>query len=169
MVSRWNYWWEWKRISSYHLKHRLTIKKVPEKFHSISSGLYVTRISVIESQCQHSQSNKPKTTFSLAWKAWSSRNIYDASYYWRFYRTSFKTQKVIPQDELSCSVCFLRKLIVWSSLVKLQTESTQFLGRIQGDICGPIHPSSGTFRYFIDASTRWSLICLYQITCLNNQ
>ena len=39
----------------------------------------------------------------------------------------------------------------------------QFLERIHGDICGPIHPSSGSFRYFmvlIDASSRWSHVCL---------
>ena len=70
-----------------------------------------------------------------------------------------KTQKIIPQDELHCSACSLGKLIVRPSPVKLQIESPKFLERIQGDICGPIHPSSGPFRYFmvlIDASTRWS-------------
>ena len=38
-----------------------------------------------------------------------------------------------------------------------------FLERIQGDICGPIHPPCGPFRYFmvlIDASSRWSHVCL---------
>ena len=38
-----------------------------------------------------------------------------------------------------------------------------FLERIQGDICGPIHPPCGPFKYFlvlIYASTRWSHICL---------
>ena len=37
------------------------------------------------------------------------------------------------------------------------------LERIQGDIFGSIHPPSGPFRYFmvlIDASTRWSHVCL---------
>ncbi|WOH11600.1 hypothetical protein DCAR_0831090 [Daucus carota subsp. sativus] len=74
-----------------------------------------------------------------------------------------KTQKIILQDELHCSACSLEKLIVRPSPVKLQTESPKFLERIQGDICGPIHPSSDPFRYFmilIDASTRWSHVCL---------
>ncbi|WOH01979.1 hypothetical protein DCAR_0521366 [Daucus carota subsp. sativus] len=74
-----------------------------------------------------------------------------------------KNQTVIPRDELPCSACSLGKLIVRPSPVKLQTESPKFLERIQGDICGPIHPSSGPFRYFmvlIDASTRWSHVCL---------
>ena len=42
-------------------------------------------------------------------------------------------------------------------------ESSSFLERIQGDICGPIHPSCGPFRYFmvlINAWTRWSHACL---------
>ena len=43
------------------------------------------------------------------------------------------------------------------------SESPVFLERIHGDICGPIHPPCGPFRYFmvlIDASTRWSHVCL---------
>ena len=35
--------------------------------------------------------------------------------------------------------------------------------RIQGDICGPIDPPCGPFRYFlglIDASTKWSHVSL---------
>jgi hypothetical protein len=38
--------------------------------------------------------------------------------------------------------------------------------RIKDDICGPIHPSCGPFRYFmvlINASTRWSHACLLSI------
>jgi hypothetical protein len=34
---------------------------------------------------------------------------------------------------------------------------------MQGDICEPIHPPRGSFMYFmvlIDASTRWSHVCL---------
>ena len=32
---------------------------------------------------------------------------------------------------------------------KVGFESLSFLQRIQGDICGPIHPPSGPFRYFM--------------------
>ena len=55
------------------------------------------------------------------------------------------------------------KLIIRPSPVKVVKETLNFLERIQGDICGPIHPPCGTFRYFmvlIDASTRWSHVCL---------
>jgi hypothetical protein len=56
-----------------------------------------------------------------------------------------------------------RKLILHPSHVKIQNEPLKFLERIQGDICSPIQLTSGPFRYFmvlIDASTRWSHICL---------
>ena len=42
-------------------------------------------------------------------------------------------------------------------------EVILFLQRIQGDICGPIHPYCGPFRYFmvlVDASTRWTHVAL---------
>jgi transposase InsO family protein len=55
------------------------------------------------------------------------------------------------------------KLILRHSYLKIQAEPLKFLERIQGDICGPIQPLSGPFRYFmvlIDASTRWSHVCL---------
>ena len=46
---------------------------------------------------------------------------------------------------------------------KIASEMPTFLERIQGDICGPIAPPCGPFRYFmvlIDASTRWSHVSL---------
>jgi Integrase core domain len=46
---------------------------------------------------------------------------------------------------------------------KIKNKSPLFLERIQGDICGPISPLCGQFRYFmvlIDVSTRWSHVCL---------
>ena len=49
------------------------------------------------------------------------------------------------------------------SPTKVGIESLAFLERIHGDICGPIHPPSGSFRYvmvLIDASSRWSYVCL---------
>ena len=49
------------------------------------------------------------------------------------------------------------------SPAKIGHQSLTFLECIQGDICGPIHPPSEPFRYFmvlIDASTRWSHVSL---------
>ena len=69
-----------------------------------------------------------------------------------------------PQSsEFICTACATGKLILRPSYLKINTEPLNFLERIQGDICGPIQPLSGPFRYFmvlIDASTRWSHVCL---------
>ena len=66
-------------------------------------------------------------------------------------------------NEFSCNPCSQGKLIVRPSFNKIMFESPVFLERIHGDICGPIYPSCGSFHYFmvlIDASTRWSHVCL---------
>jgi hypothetical protein len=70
----------------------------------------------------------------------------------------------IPQDKVfCCTVCATWKLILRPSHLKIRTEPHKFLERFQGDICGPIQPSSGPFRYFmvlIDTSTQWSHVSL---------
>ena len=69
---------------------------------------------------------------------------------------------VISNDNL-CKVCSQGKLVIRPSQLKVDAESPSFLQRIQGDICGPIQPLCGPFRYFmvlVDASTRWSHVCL---------
>ena len=66
---------------------------------------------------------------------------------------------ILQSNELSCARCSQEKLIIQPSLAKIRNESIIFLKHIQGDICGP-------FRYFmviIDASTRWSHVCLLSI------
>ena len=69
-----------------------------------------------------------------------------------------------PQNkDFCCTACATGKLILRPSYLKIRAEPLKFLERIQGDICGPIQPLSGTFRYFmvlIDASTRWSHVSL---------
>jgi hypothetical protein len=62
-----------------------------------------------------------------------------------------------------CITCGTGKLIMRLSHLNIKVEPLKFLERLQGDICGPIKPLSGPFRYFmvlIDASTRWSHVCL---------
>ena len=66
-------------------------------------------------------------------------------------------------SDYPCIACSQGKLIVRPSHTKVLVESPTFLERIQGDICGPIHPPCGPFRYFmflIDASSRWSHVYL---------
>ena len=61
-----------------------------------------------------------------------------------------------------CIPCSQGKLITKPSFLKTASESPSFLRRIQGDICGSIHPASGPFRYYmvlLDTYTRWSHVC----------
>jgi hypothetical protein len=74
-----------------------------------------------------------------------------------------KDLKILLSKDLSCATCSLRKLIIRPSKNKIENEFPLFLERIQGDICGVIFPPCGPFKYFmvlIDASTRWSHVCL---------
>ena len=74
-----------------------------------------------------------------------------------------KNHNIILSSDYPCAARSQGKLIIRSSHTKVLVESPTFLKRIQGDICGPIHPPCGPFRYFmtlIDASSRWSHVCL---------
>ena len=65
-------------------------------------------------------------------------------------------RKFPKSSDFVCTSCATGKLISRPSHLKIQAEPLKFLERIQGDICGPIQPLSGPFRYFmvlIDAST----------------
>jgi hypothetical protein len=73
------------------------------------------------------------------------------------------TSKFPKPSNFVCTACAMGKLILRPSYLKIKAEPLQFLECIQEDICGPIHPSTGPFRYFMvltDASTRWSHVCL---------
>jgi hypothetical protein len=62
-----------------------------------------------------------------------------------------------PQSlDYTCIACATGKLILRPPSLKIQAEPLNFLETIQGDICGPIQPLYGPFRYFmvlIDTST----------------
>jgi hypothetical protein len=65
--------------------------------------------------------------------------------------------------ENPCAACSQVKLITKPSPSNVVIESLSFLKIIQGDICEPIHPPCRPFRYFmvlIDASSKWSHVCL---------
>ena len=73
------------------------------------------------------------------------------------------SRQILVTNGYTCAACSKDKLIIRPSFTKVTFESPAFLEHIQGDICGPIHPPSGPFRYFmvlIDASTGWSHVCL---------
>jgi hypothetical protein len=66
-------------------------------------------------------------------------------------------------EDFVCVACAKGKLITRPSILRVRDQSLSFLEKIQGDICCPINPLSGPFQYFmvlIDASTKWSYVCL---------
>jgi hypothetical protein len=74
-----------------------------------------------------------------------------------------KDAKFLKLNDFVCTSCAMGKLILRPSPLKKHAESLKFLECIQGDICGPIQLLCGPFRYFmvlVDASTRWSHMCL---------
>ena len=62
---------------------------------------------------------------------------------------SLKCQQIPQSKDFSCGTCSKGKLIIRPSQRKIESESLTFLERIEGDICGPIHPPCGPFRYFM--------------------
>jgi hypothetical protein len=76
---------------------------------------------------------------------------------------NLKEAKFPKSFDFICTTCATGKWILRPSHLKIHTEPLKFLERIQSDICGPIQLISGLFRYFmvlIDASTRWSHVCI---------
>jgi hypothetical protein len=76
---------------------------------------------------------------------------------------NLNSTKFPKSSDFMCIACATGKLILRPSPIKIKVEPLKFLERIQGDICGSIKSLSGPFRYFmilIDASTRWSHVCL---------
>jgi len=72
-------------------------------------------------------------------------------------------KKLLQTNKFSCTTCSQRKVDNKTITRKIRNESISFSKRIQGDIYGPIHPSCGSFRYFmilINESIIWSHICL---------
>jgi hypothetical protein len=74
-----------------------------------------------------------------------------------------KAAKFPKSNDFVYTPCVVGKLILWPSPLKIHAEPIKFIEHIQGDICDPIQPLCGPFRYFmvvIDASVRWSHVCL---------
>ena len=139
-------------------------KLITEKLSASSSRLYHTTIKPIKSYVVVNHKFNDLKTFVL----WHDRLGHPSSI--RMQRIIehshghlLKNQKLLFHNEYPCVACSQGKLIVRPSFSKVTFESPVFLERIHGDICGPIYPPCGPFRYFmviIDASTRWSHVCL---------
>ena len=139
-------------------------KCIVEKLPTLSSGLYYSKISTVEAHSIVNQKFTDSNTFVL----WHGRLGHPGSIMMRRITENssghpLKNLKILTNDEFSCDACYQGKMITRPSPMKVSIESPAFLERIHGDICGPIHPPSGLFRYFmvlIDASSRWSHVCL---------
>ena len=139
-------------------------KLVVETFSAFSTGLYHTTIKPIESYVVMNQKFNDPKTFVL----WHDRLGHPGSSMMRRIMEKsqgheLRNQKILLSHKYPCVACSQGKLIVRSSHTKVKFESPIFLERVHEDICGPIHPPCGPFRYFmvlIDASTRWSHVCL---------
>ena len=59
------------------------------------------------------------------------------------------SRQILKSHDFSCTAYSQAKLIIRPYFTKIAFESPAFLEHIQGDICGPIHPPSGLFRYFM--------------------
>jgi hypothetical protein len=139
-------------------------KQIKEKFHALPSGMYFTFIKMVESNNVTNQKFVDSKSFIL----WHDRLGHPGAIMMRriinnSHGHPLKNQKILLSNDYPCVACSQGKLVIRPSTTKVNIESPTFLKRIHGDICGPIHPPCGPFRYFmvlIDSSTRWSHVCL---------
>jgi hypothetical protein len=135
-----------------------------EKFEDLSPGLYCTNINPIESNMDNNQKLLDTKMFTLwhdilghLYNIMMRRIIKSANEH------LLKDLKIILSKCLSCATYSLGKLIIRPSKNIITNKSSSVLDRIQEDICGLISPPYRPFRYFmvlIDASARWSHVCL---------
>ena len=120
--------------------------QVVEKASGTSSGLYYIKIKPPEEYIAMMTIFKNPESFTI----WHERLEHPGLRMMRNIINSsaghgIKTTQ-IPKEFL-CVSCAKGKLITKPSYLKIKNESLGFLERIQGDICGPVHPLSGPFRY----------------------
>jgi hypothetical protein len=135
-----------------------------EKLSALSSGLYYIYISTIKA---HTTVNQ-KFTNNDKFLIWHDRLSHPGYIMMRkiienSWGHQLMSREIIQSNKFSCSSYSQVKLIIRPSPTKSGNEYISFLDRIHGDICGLIHPSCEPFEYFmvlIDASTRWSHVCL---------
>ncbi|BBN67488.1 transposable element gene [Prunus dulcis] len=128
-----------------------TQKRILEKLCALSSGLYYTTIRTIEAHSVMDQ----ESIDSNAFKLWHDRLGHPGSTMMRRIITNSKghpllTKHIMLSSDIFCQACSQGKLVIRPSQPKVDVESPSFLQRIQGDICGPIHPHVDHF------GTLWS-------------
>ena len=140
------------------------LKTIHEKLEASSMGLYCVMIKAVETYSTISWRLINPDQFGL----WHDHLGHPSATMMRRIihntkRHPLKDTKVLLSKDYNYEACSQGKLIIKPSITKVDLESPLFLQRIQGNICGPIQPPSGPFRYFmvlVDASCRWSHVCL---------
>nr|KYP53265.1 hypothetical protein KK1_024892 [Cajanus cajan] len=104
-------------------------------------GLYCTYINIVET---HTIVNQ-KFTNQNKFEVWHDRLGHLETIMMRKIIENscghlLKSQEILQSNIFSCTACSQGKLIIRPSPIKIENESILFLERIQGDICGPIHP-----------------------------
>ncbi|KAM1778054.1 hypothetical protein PS1_044952 [Malus domestica] len=157
------------RLNGYHLETKSvenveylcitsndTQKRILEKLHGLSSGLYCTYIKTVEAYTVMNQ----KFIDSKVYMLWHDRLGHPGSTMMRRIITNSNGHPLLSKhinvsNDNPCKACSQGKLVIRPSQLNVDDESPSFLQRIQGDICGPIQPTYGPFRYFmvlVDAS-----------------
>ena len=139
-------------------------KCILEKLRSLECGLFLTTINTVESYAILN----PKFSNSTPIVLWHERLGHPGTLMLRLILHqsnghSLTTSHISSHTDYKCLACTQGKFITRPSSLKVDSNTPQFLERIQGDIYGPIDLTSGPFRYFmvlVDASTRWSHVCL---------
>jgi hypothetical protein len=133
-------------------------KLILEKLHAFSSGLYYITIRTIESHVViHQKCSNPKMFMLWHDRLGHPGTIMMCQIIENSHGHPLKNQKILLPSDYLCTACSQGKLVIKSFPSKVIIESLSFLQRIQSDICEPIHPPCGPFRYFIvliDALTR---------------
>ncbi|KAK9947426.1 hypothetical protein M0R45_003052 [Rubus argutus] len=139
-------------------------KRILEKLRCLSSGLYVTTIHLVENNLIIRRAPIDESTYML----WHDRLGHPGR------NTMLRTMNAshghplggknfVINPKSPCQACSIGKTNLKPIHVKPTKLVSKFLERIQGDICGAIQPACGPFKYFmvlVDASTRWSQVCL---------
>ena len=135
-------------------------KHVHEKLECLLSRLYITTIRSVETYHVVGHMAGFQSTL-LFWHDRMGHPERDIMH--RILKVSHGHHlKFYPSHPL-CKACSLGKLNIQPSLTNIIHDHSKFLQMIQWDICRPIQPTCGPFRYFmvlVDASTRWSHVCL---------
>ena len=154
-----------RTVSNEKYLHIISKDKILEKRPMLHSGLHYTYINVPQAHMAVKENCCDSGIINL----WHDRLGHPGSTMMKriienTHGHPLKDQKIHKVDKMSpCTSCSLGKLITRPSPLKVDKETPMFIERIQGDICGPIHPSCGPFRYFmvlIDTSSRWFDISL---------